>query len=211
MGAIVIIVIAVFFAATFFIDKKVFPKIYEETSVNPFNFLHKVLCVVMGASVFLMMPVEGDVPELLGLAIAVEVVSIGLFALLNLKYKDPKMIAKITALHAVYGIAFSARFVIWFASLAFNMSGLLLGRDWKFGSSFKLFGGMKINEPETIEGSNVIENINKESQNLYDNIKTTDEAATERNNEAAEAYAQSQGFSSADEAEDFGIKTGRQN
>ena len=209
MGIAIIAIMVAFYVATVYIDKNVFPKIYEETSINPFGFFHKVLCVVMGACFFLLMPVEDGISEFFVIGILIEVVSIGLFALLNLRYKDPKMIAKITGIHAIFGIAFSVRFLIWFLSFAVNLAGLFLGGSWQFGSSVKLFGGFKEVEPETHEGSNIIDSINKEAQTRSDNIAAANEAERARNNEAAEAYASSHGFSSADEAESFGVKTGK--
>lgn len=206
-----LIALVVLYVATLIIDKKVFPEIYAKTSINPFTVFHKALCLVMGVFVFLLIPIDGEITELFGLAILVEIVAIALFALLNLKYKEPKMIAIVTAIHAVYGLAFSARFLVWFLSFALNMGGLALGQDWKLGSSISLFGGgVKENQPETIKGSGIIEQINEDAQRNLDNMNAAREAEKERNNEAAEAYAQHMGFNSAADAEAMGVKTGKQ-
>ncbi len=203
------VILAVFFIGTIFIDKKVFPKIYAETSKNPFTIFHKALVLVMGACMFLFMPIDDEVPEMLGIGIAIELVCVALLALLNLKYKVPAMIEKMTAIHAAYGIGFSIKFFIWFVSFALNMGGLVLGQDWKFGSDIKLFGGLKENPPETIKGSGVVDEINKDMQNAREQANAASEAQRAADNERAEAYAQSVGFNSADEAEAAGVKTGK--
>ena len=205
----IFIVLVVLYLLTTLINKFVYPKIYEKTSKNPFTILHKVLCIVMGVFMFLLIPIDGEVSEFFGLAIAVEIISIALFVVLNLKYKEPKMIAIVTAIHAVYGFAFSARFLVWILSFALNMGGLVLGQDWKFGSSVTLFGGVKERQPETIKGSNIIEEINENAQKDRDAWNAAQEAEKERANEAAEAYAQHLGFNSAADAENMGIKTGK--
>ena len=206
---VLLIVVAICFIATIIFDKKVFPKIYSETGKNPFTIIHKALVVVMGACMFLLLPIDGEVPEMLWIGIAIELACIALFALLNLKYKEPAMIAKMTGIHAVYGIGFSVKFFIWFISFACNMAGLVLGGDWKFGSDIKLFGGVKETPPETIKGSNVVDNVNAAMDNSRAQSNAAYEAQKAADNERAEAYAQSQGFGSADEAEAFGVKTGK--
>lgn len=208
----ILILVAVCFIATLFIDKKVFPKIHAETGKNPFTIFHKALILVMGACMFLLIPFEeGETPEMLGMGIAIEIACIVILALLNLKYKEPAMIAKMTGIHAVYGIGFSVKFFVWVISFAFNMAGLVLGGDWKFGSDFKLFGGVKTNPPETIKGSNVVDDVNAAMDNSRAQSNAAYEAQKAADNERAEAYAQKQGFDSADEAESYGVNTGKRN
>jgi hypothetical protein len=204
-----LIIVAICFIATIIFDKKVFPKIYSETGKNPFTIIHKALVVVMGACMFLLLPIDDEVPEMLGMGIGIELACIAIFALLNLKYKEPKMIAMMTGIHAVYGIGFSIKFFIWIVSFAFNMGGLFLGQDWRFGSSIKLFGGVKETPPETIKGDNIIDKMNAEADEMRKRDAAWREAEKVANNEAAEAYAQHQGFKSADDAEAFGVKTGK--
>lgn len=183
MGTILVILIIVFCIATIVIDKSVFPKMYAETSINPFNFLQKLLCAVLGISMFGYMAVaeDGDFSSVLPV-ILIDLALIGLLALLNLKYKKPGLVVKATVIHTVYGIAFSARFFFWIIMLA----GKLFGHT---GGSLPALFGYRAEQQQRAEAA-------KEAEN-------------ERANEAAEAYAQSYGFSSADEAEDYGFETGK--
>ena len=183
MAAFLIITIIVFYIATLFIDKMVYPKMYAETSINPFNFFQKLLCAVLGISMFAYMAFIDNFEFLAVLPIIlIDLVLIGLLALLNLKYKKPALIVKATIVHTIYGIAFSVRFLFWILMLA-----------------FKLFG-------HTTDSLPVLFGYRASQQSM---AEAADEAEKERNNEAAEVYAQSQGFSSADEAEDYGVKTGK--
>lgn len=184
MAVFLIVTILVFYAATIFINAHVFPKMYAETSINPFNFLQKLVCAVLGISMFGYMAVveEFDFLAIVPI-ILIDLVLIGILALLNLKYKKPGLIVKATVIHTIYGVAFSATFFFWIIMLA----GKLFGHT--SGSLPPLFG------------------YRAEQQSR---AEAAAEEERERVNEAAEAYAQSQGFSSADEAEDYGVKTGKQ-
>lgn len=192
LPAILIIAIIAFFIISFYIEKSVFPKLYRETRKNPFTFFHKILCVAMGMFFIILLPFEDN--DVWGYGILAEVVAIGLTVLLNLKYKEPKLIAKVTAIQVAFGIAFSVRFALWIVMLAFSMSDLVLGRGEWSGTKMKLFGSFDYNQI---------------AAQRDEEIRAAQEAEKERNNEAAEAYAQSYGFESADQAEDYGLKTGK--
>ena len=80
--------------------------------------------------------------------------------------------------------------------LACSLGDLVLGHNsggWG-GPKMKLFG--------SCDYSQIAAQRDEE-------IRAAQEAEKERNNEAAEAYAQRYGFESADEAEDYGLKTGK--
>ena len=192
MAGILITLIIVFYIATLFIEKKVFPEMYAKTSIKPFNFLHKVLCAVIGIVLFLLIPSDGEVPEMLMVGIIIELVAIALLVLLNLKYKAPGMIAKATVIHVIYGIAFSARFFFWFLSVSASLSGLVLGRGIE-GKVPSFFGNY--------DPAKVVEDDRRR--------RREEEAKKERENEHAEMVARIYGFSSADEAERFGVRTGK--
>jgi hypothetical protein len=210
--AMLVLLIA-FFIATIFIDKKVFPKIYAETSKDPFTTFHKVLIFIMGASMLLIFPFEEEVSTL-GIGIAIEFACVALLVLLNLKYKEPAMIAKMTAIHTVYGIGFSIKVMAWIISFAFNLGmSIISPQGWKLGSSVKLFGGVKSksNYNVTLNNteSNVVDDVNAAMESSRAQSNAAYGAQRAADNERAEAYAQSQGFGSAEEAESYGIKTGK--
>ncbi len=206
----ILITVLVFFIASLIFDKKVFPAVYAKTAINPFNFLQKLLSFVFTLSLIGYIPGMNDsVPGILLGSILVEVVLVALFALLNLKFKDPKYIVLVTALQVVFSVAFAARALIWLIMLALNFGGLALGQSWSIGSNFKLFGDFKSTEHETIEGSHILDKINEDAKQRAEANKKSAEAEQKRRDEKADAIAASYGYSSAEEAEDHGISTGK--
>jgi len=203
MNTPLVVALIVLFIASVILNKKVFPSIYAKTKINPFTFVQKLLCAVIGLSLLLCL---GDT-DYAGLVIIAIVLCVILLALSNLRYKNLKYIAIVTLANTVFGIAFSVRFAIWVLSLAANMAGLVLGGKWSMRSDFSLFGSKKYYVAEEHEADNPVPEWDAQRQA---DAAAFAESEKERNNEAAEAYAQSQGFSSADEAEDYGIKTGKQ-
>ena len=203
----IFITVFALFALSYFLERKVFPKLYRQTHKNPFTFFHKVLCAVMGIFFIILIPFEDN--NVWGYGVLVELIAIGLTVLLNLKYKDPKLIAKVTAIQVVFGISFSGRFFLWLLILALNFGGIVLGQSWSLSAGFPLFGKFKLTDGEVFEGSGVVDAVIEAGKQNADSVSASINAEKERNNEAAEAYARSYGFESADEAEDYGLKTGK--
>ncbi len=149
------------------------------------GFLIKVLGIVSGAGIFLMMPIDGEIQEFFWLGILVVIVCFGLVFLLNLKSKNIGMNIAITAC-TVIGGAF-ALFALVLEGVA-RLAPIILGQGGGSGG-FLAF-------------------LNQDNK-----VRATAAARKEElraaENEKAEAVAQHEGFSSADEAEAFGVKTGK--
>lgn len=181
MAAIIIIFVVVFFTASIILESKIFPDLYAKTSINPFGLLHKILCAVIGLSFYLCIPVDGEI-GLVPVGIIAEVISIGLLVLLNLKYKSPAQIAKVTALQFVYGLGFSVKFFFWVIEVSAYFANIVLGKGSGSGSAPQLFRSV-----------GVVGKIEDELENSRRISRENAEEAEERRIEAEKAYKEKNG------------------
>lgn len=223
MNSIIAITILVVSIVGFIMGNKLiikyFQGVYNRTGKNPFTKLHQIFSALIFTPILLNLANPDVIP--VPILVAIGLVSSTILVLMNLKLKDPTTIAVCSLFQIIFGVFFFIRAFLMILIAVWNGVSHITGFDQINYNPMKIvvLKGGKLKE-QRVEGDLTVENNGNDNAFIGNDIVSADaarraqttafaEAERERNNEAAEAYAQSYGFSSADEAEDYGIKTGK--
>lgn len=181
-GAFIVICIVGIVVA--FIMRSVAVSVYRKTGVNTIKGIHKALWYVEAVAIL-----GGIGAELSPVLLVLMIVAFAaLHAVLSLKAGVANAVI-MGVLQAVGGMmAALLQVVVWLLNISMSISGM------GGGKTANIAGVFNINETYEAERS--------AAAARYEQQKAAD-------NEAADAYAQHQGFRNADEAEAFGIRTGK--
>ena len=165
---------------TFIVPRKVAQNIYVKTGYYGFGTAQRALCAfILILPVALSLVGKGS-PEPSFRAVAPALIPIAILVLMNLKAKNPVYIIVLTVLQIIYGIVWILFVILKFGlSLVFHSS---LNFDW---------------------------GITEQMQAQFQAQTAQQQKQEWEKLERAEVYAQKQGFRDADEAELFGIDTGK--
>ena len=198
---------------------KYFQHVYDDTSINPCGGLYKIFSILVFTPILLNVMNEW-VPW--GVFIGTGLLFTTLLVVLNIKnFKEPKTIVFCSLLQLVYGVIFLVRAFLWLVVIAYNAVLPLCGFDVKIKwnplkavmvkdgkLSEKTVGTVDV-EMDSSE-SNIMLTGGNQDQYFKDSANTYSENQKAEANRTADIIAGEYGFSSADEAENYGIKTGKQ-
>ena len=199
---------------------KYFQRVYDETGVNPYKGAYKVFSTLVCTPILLNV-FNAWIPW--GVFIGTGMLFTALLVALNVKnFKEPKTIVFCSILQVIYGVIFFIRAFLWLVVMAYNSLLPFLGLDikikWNPLKAVTVKNGRLAEQVVgTVEvdvesnGSNIMLDGQNQDQYFKDSANTYSENQKSEANKTADIIAREYGFSSADEAEDFGIKTGRQN
>ena len=195
-----------------------FQRVYDETGVNPYAGKYKIFSILTFTPILLNVFnawIPWSVFIFTGLLFA------GLLVALNFKnFKDKKTIALCSVFQIIYGVLFLIRGFLWLVVIGYNVVMPLCGLDFKIKWNPLKILTVKDNkfEEKTIGSvdvdmdpvdSNVMLGTHNMDQYYKDSASTYAENQKDESNRVADIIAGEYGFSSADEAENYGIKTGK--
>ena len=197
---------------------KCFQNVYTNTGVHPFSITHQIFSALIFTPILLNIAnewIETYVFVIIG-AIAVAVL-----ILLNLKLKDPKTIVICTLLQVVFGVFFLIRAFLSLLIVIWNVVGSMTGLPQIRYNPMKVVvvkngriqeestGDMPTVDEPNNAGAFMGYDVEADSKRRREEAEAFEAEEKRRANERAEAYARSQGFGSASEAEESGFKTGK--
>ena len=199
---------------------KCFQNVYSETGVHPFSIPHQIFSALIFTPILLNVANEWIEPFVFAI---IGMVAVAILVLLNLKLRDAKTIVVCTLLQVVFGVFFLIRAFLAILIVIWNVVGSMTGLPQIRYNPMKVVvvKNGKIKEESTGDMPTVDEpanagafmgyDVEADSKRRREEAEAFEAAEKRRAHERAEAYARSQGFGSAADAEENGVKTGKPN
>ena len=196
---------------------KYFQNVYTNTGKNPFGFAHQAFSALIFTPILLNAANEWIDTYVF---VIIGVVSVAILVLLNLGFKDVKTIVICTLLQVIFGVFFLIRAFLALVIVIWNVAGSMTGLPQitynpmkvvvvKNGQLTAVSGGPMPTVDEEDAGPTMGFDVEADSQRRREEAVAYQEAYKEKVNQQAEAYARSEGFDSAAEAESYGVNTGK--
>ena len=196
---------------------KYFQNVYTNTGMNPFSVAHQVFSALIFTPILLNVANEWIDTYVF---IIIGVISVAALVLLNLRFKDVKTIVVCTLLQVIFGVFFLIRAFLGLVIIIWNVVGSMTDLPQITYNPMKVVvvkggkleevsaGAMPTVEEEGV-GATMGFDVEADSQRRREEAAAHQEAYKEKVNQQAEAYARSEGFDSAAEAESYGVNTGK--
>lgn len=195
---------------------KYFQNVYSKTGQNPFSFVYQLFSALIFTPMLLNLANPEFIP--VPVLVVIGVACAAILVVMNLKLKDVKTIVFCSICQIIFGLFFLVRAFLGILILLWNVVANVTGNFPHIRyNPMKIVvdNGGNLKE-QRIETDAVPEEEGNGDAFMGYDVAGADaqrkaeaaafaEAEKERNNEAAEAYAQSYGFDSKQDAEDHGF------